>query len=180
MTQTLTIHPLAPEDEPSACRVFEAAIAEAFKQQGIGHCKSDIFKEIEAKKELVRSSLDPAGSPVTFLVAECKGEVVGAISFGPCGQEIQTCTEHELDGVGELGSLYVLPRAQNQGIGSALIKEMIALLKKRGIDRFCLDSGYLAAQIRWRRKFGEPYKIVEDFWGPDSPHMVWLCEVKDF
>ncbi|WP_058300789.1 GNAT family N-acetyltransferase [Gorillibacterium timonense] len=180
MSQPFTIHRLTPEDQQSAFQVFEEAIPDAFEQQGIGDDQSSIAGEIEGKKQLVRRSLDPDEDRVTFLVAKRGGEVVGTISFGPCGHETQVCTNHELDEVGELGSLYVRPSAQNQGIGSALIGELIALLKARGVERFCLDSGYWAAQKRWRRKFGEPYKIVEGFWGPGSPHMIWLCEVKDF
>lgn len=180
MSQPFTIHRLASEDLQSAFRVFEEAIPDAFEQQGIGHDKPSIEGEIESKKQLVRRSLDQAEDRVMFLVAKRGEEVVGTVSFGPCGQEIRVCTDRELDEVGELGSLYVRPSAQNQGIGSALIGELIALLKARGVERFCLDSGYWAAQKRWRRKFGEPYKIVEDFWGPASPHMIWLCEVKDF
>jgi GNAT superfamily N-acetyltransferase len=82
--------------------------------------------------------------------------------------------------VGELGSLYVLPSYQGQGVGSALIKGMAISLKKQGIDQFCLDSGYKRAQKRWLRKFGEPYKTVKDYWGPDSVHMVWLCKINDY
>ncbi|WP_438433837.1 GNAT family N-acetyltransferase [Gorillibacterium sp. sgz500922] len=179
MQPTITVHPLAPEDQPAAFRVFEEAIPDAFARQGLADDKEWIAGEIEEKKRLVRQSLEP-DAPVAFLVAKRGGEVVGTISFGPCGHEIQVCTDHELDEVGELGSLYVRPSEQNRGIGSALIGELIALLKAREIRRFCLDSGYKEAQQRWRRKFGEPYRVVPDFWGPDSAHMVWLREVKDF
>ena len=87
------------------------------------------------------------------------------------------CTGHQLDAVGELGSLYILPEYQGQGIGSALIGELLEFLREQGIDRFCLDSGYQRAQRRWLQKFGEPYITVKDYWGPDSVHMVWLCTV---
>jgi GNAT superfamily N-acetyltransferase len=82
--------------------------------------------------------------------------------------------------VGELGSLYVLPSYQGLGVGSTLIKELMAYLSKQGIEQFCLDSGYQRAQVKWLRKFGEPYKVVKDYWGPDSVHMVWLCKVSDY
>nr|WP_313640695.1 GNAT family N-acetyltransferase [Paenibacillus sp.] len=35
-----------------------------------------------------------------------------------------------MDHLGELGSLYVVPSYQGQGIGSALIKEMMNFLKE--------------------------------------------------
>ncbi|MFK4302922.1 hypothetical protein ABH892_003042 [Paenibacillus sp. RC254] len=28
--------------------------------------------------------------------------------------------------------------------------------------------------------FGEPYKAVKNYWGPDSVHMVWFCKVSDY
>ncbi|MEO3944977.1 GNAT family N-acetyltransferase [Gorillibacterium sp. CAU 1737] len=179
MTQVLSLHLLMPEDRDAAFRVFEEAIPAAFEEQEIGHETYAIEREIETKKELVERSLDASETSVTFLVAKRGGEVVGTISFAPCGHEIQVCTDHELDAVGELGSLYVRPNVQNQGIGSALIRELLTHLRERGIERFCLDSGYWAAQKRWRRKFGEPYKVVDDFWGPGSPHMIWLCHVDE-
>ena len=80
----------------------------------------------------------------------------------------------------QLGSLFVLPRYQGQGVGSALISAMVAHLYKQGIEQFFLDSGYKLAQKRWLRKFGEPYKVVKDYWGPDYDHMIWLCKVIDF
>jgi len=85
-----------------------------------------------------------------------------------------------LTDIGELGSIYVLPHLQGLGIGSALIQAMVNELNDRGIDHFSLDSGYKEAQCRWIRKFGEPYLVAKDYWGPGKDHMIWLCQVKDF
>ena len=64
--------------------------------------------------------------------------------------------------------------------GSSLIQAMMNELHDRGIDHFSLDSGYKEAQCRWIRKFGEPYLVAKDYWGPGKDHMIWLCQVKDF
>lgn len=58
-----------------------------------------------------------------------------------------------------------------------MIEEMISYLEKRGIKEFCLDSGYKDAQKRWCRKFGNPYKIVKDYWGTGIDNMVWICKI---
>lgn len=190
MVEDIVIVPLVPADREGACRVFERTIPEAFAGEGLEHLIEEIREEIEGKKRLVDAALriaaglDPpqpwhqaAEEAVFFLVARSVREVVGTISFGPCGKEIAECTRHALDDVGELGSLYVLPAYQGQGIGAALIQALAEELKGRGIERFCLDSGYKRAQQKWLRKFGEPYAVAKNYWGPGQDHMVWLCSV---
>ncbi|MGN8772301.1 GNAT family N-acetyltransferase [Paenibacillus barengoltzii] len=193
MVENFVIVPLTAEDREQACRVFEQTIPEAFAAEGLGHLIEDIREEVDGKRKLVNAALgaasssDPHGkgktageSPVLFLVAKIGREVVGTISFGPCGKETRDCTQHALDEVGELGSLYVLPANQGQGIGAALIEAMAKALQERGIEQFCLDSGYKRAQQKWLRKFGEPYVVAKDYWGPGQDHMVWLCQVEDY
>ena len=140
--------------------------------------KEDIHREIEHKKHLLDASMNPTDSKPYFLLAKLEETVVGTISFGPCGEDIKKCTENQLDGIGELGSLYVLPSFQGQGVGSALIHALVTYLSEQKIEQFCLDSGYKRAQKRWLRKFGEPYKVVKDYWGPGFDHMIWLCKAQ--
>lgn len=78
------------------------------------------------------TSLDTTTAEPYFLLAKIEEQVVGTISFGACGEDIQTCTDHQLDEIGELGSLYIMPSYQGQGVGSALIKEMMIFLKSKG------------------------------------------------
>ncbi|WP_019911520.1 GNAT family N-acetyltransferase [Paenibacillus sp. HW567] len=178
-TNQLTVHTLTQGDRQAVNQLFHASITDAFEKEGLGHLQEDIQHEVDHKNQMVDAFLHPAKSDTHFLVAEIKGTVVGTISFGPCDKDISACTANQLDAVGELGSLYVLPGYQGHGVGSALIKELMAYLRKQGIEQFCLDSGYRRAQTRWLRKFGEPYAAVKDYWGPDSVHMVWLCKVSD-
>jgi GNAT superfamily N-acetyltransferase len=180
MHTKLTIRRLKPEDKEAATRIFEISITDAFEQEGLGDLREDIQHEIEGKSKLVLSSLSGDHPDTFFMLAKLDGTAAGTISFGPCGEDIRVCTGGELDGTGELGSLYVLPQFQGQGVGSALIKSMAAWLKRQGIQQFCLDSGYKRAQQRWLRKFGAPYKTVQDYWGLGNDHMIWLCDVKDY
>jgi GNAT superfamily N-acetyltransferase len=174
----VSICKLSPGDLESACRVFETTIPDTLIKENIIIPDTFITKEIETKKRLLDESIE--GRDIIFLTAKTDGSVVGTISFGPCGEDIRKCTGGELSNIGELGSLYILPEYQGRGIGSALIREMASELNGRGIERFCLDSGYKIAQKRWQRKFGEPYKTVKDYWGPGYDHMIWLCRVNDF
>lgn len=180
MVMNLLISKPTREEIKSAYRVFEVSIRDAFEKAGLGALEEDIHREIVNKKHMLDASLNLQNSGAYFLIAKLGDTVVGTISFGTCGEDIRRCTDNQLQDIGELGSLYILPQYQDRGIGSALIKAMAAWLDKQGIERFCLDSGYKRAQKRWIRKFGTPCKIVEDSWGPGSSHMIWLCNVADF
>lgn len=69
----------------SAFRVFEASIADAFEQEGLGHLKDDIRKEIEYKQMLLSRAVENPESGYLFLIAVLNGEVVGTVSLGPVG-----------------------------------------------------------------------------------------------
>lgn len=180
-------------DEPAVFRVFELAIEDAFAQEGLTDNEDDIAYEISHKSDKLRAALDAAeaageeaerscgGVPPQpfFLIAELDGEAVGTISFGPCGELIRELSGGRLNGIGELGSLYIRPDLQGRGIGSRLIAAMMRELRARGIANFCLDSGYGRAQQRWRRKFGEPYVWAENYWGPGAHHAIWHCRVDE-
>ncbi|WP_379153293.1 GNAT family N-acetyltransferase [Paenibacillus sp. sgz5001063] len=176
----LSISTLTPEDIQPVIQLFTCSISDAFEQEGLAYLQEDIHNEVEKKKLMAEASLDSRNTSPYFLVAKIDGVIVGTISFAPCGEDIRSCTGNQLDDVGELGSLYIMPNYQGQGVGSALIKELMAYLRQQGIEQFCLDSGYTRAQARWLRKFGVPYRTVKDYWGPDSVHMVWLCKVSEF
>lgn len=176
----LVIYKPTKEDVKSVFEVFEASITDAFEKEGIGDLTEDISYEIEDKKTLFTKSMETKDSDIHFLVAKMGEKVIGTISFGPCGNDIKKYTNNQLHSIGELGSLYICPKYQGKGIGSALIQSMMKHLQSLGIEEFCFDSGYKRAQEKWTRKFGEPYIILKDYWGKDFDHMVWLCKVKDF
>ena len=183
MDDKIIIEPLTQSDAEGAYQVFETTIPVAFEQEGIGSLLDDIQNEIAHKKALIHTALQSdynKEARVFFLVAKMGKSIVGTISYGPCGEEIRECTDHRLNDIGELGSLYVLPEVQGQGIGSALILALVTELQRLGIQQFCLDSGYRIAQKKWQRKFGEPYVVAKNYWGEGTDHMVWLCEVHDF
>ncbi|MFB5684776.1 GNAT family N-acetyltransferase [Paenibacillus terreus] len=176
----LTITKFSLSDFKQACHVFETVIPHAFEQEGIGHLTDDMREEIEHKINMLRSAREEDEPQTRFWLAKQHGVVVGTISIGPSNQDLNACTDHQLTQVRELGSLYVLPGYQDQGIASALIKEVAVYLHSHGIEEFCLDSGYRRAQEKWKQKFGEPYAAVKDYWGPGTVHMVWFCRVSGF
>lgn len=179
MVENLLIKKPTKADKKSAYQVFETSIPDAFAKEGTDFLKEVLEREIMHKRHLFSEAIDIPDSSTYFLIAKVNENVIGTISFGTCGEDIKKCTENRLHSVGELGSLFVLPSYQGQGIGSALINAMVNHLFQQGVDYFCLDSGYKRAQKRWLRKFGVPYKVVKDYWAPDYDHMIWLCKVRD-
>lgn len=177
--ENLIISKPTQADIKAAYRVFEASIPDAYEKEGLGLLKEDIHREIEHKKHLLDASMSSTDSKPYFLLAKHEETVVGTISFAPCSEDIKKCIGNQFDGISELGSLYILPSFQGQGAGSALIHTLLTYLSEQGIEQFCLDSGYKRAQKKWLRKFGEPYKVVKDYWGPGFDHMIWLCKVHD-
>lgn len=180
MINEIEIRELTISEIDQAYEVFRHSIPAAFEQEGLVAHTEEIRQELESKRLMLHDALFIERTAVRFLVACMDGNIVGLISSGPCNDDIIKCTGDRLKNGVELGSLYVLPGYQGRGIGSALIKAMVNHLAERGIDSFCLDSGFRHAQVRWLHKFGPPYTTVQDYWGPGSVHMVWYCKVADY
>jgi len=107
------------------------------------------------------------------------GNVVGTIEFGPANDLIMSCTNGELKGIMEIGTVFVLPEYQSTGIGSMMINSILIEMDRLGYEEFCLDSGYKTAQKIWIKKFGYPQYHLKDYWGKDADHMVWRLKIKD-
>lgn len=183
MNHRITIHPLTALDVDGANLVFETAIRGAFQNEGLDTLHDEFWDEVNDKKRLLQVVLQQSHNhdeAMFVLLAKREDTVVGTISFAPCSEIIRKGTNQELADIGELGTLYILPELQGQGIGSALIQALIGELQRRGLEKFCLDSGYKNAQQRWKRKFGTPHTVLQDHWGEGTDHMIWLCDVKDF
>lgn len=168
----------AREDLKAVYRVFEVTIPDTMSKEGIELSYAAAAWEIEHKKRLLDRSFE--APDMIFLIAKIEELIIGTISFGPCGEDIHKCTKGSFSNIGEMGSLYILPKYQGHGVGSALIGQMASELNRRGVERFCLDSGYRHAQEKWLRKFGETYMTLKDYWGQGYDHMIWLCEVRDY
>ncbi len=166
-------------DRPGILHVLERSIEDAFAQETLEHRDDEIRDLVGEKAAMYDESLADGGHGIRFLAAKQGQQVIGVISYGPCGTAVRECTGEALAGIGELGTLYVLPEYQNQGIGSALIQALLQQLAREGVEQFCLDGGFKGSQKRWLCKFGAPYVTVPDYWGPGADSMVWLCRVRD-
>ena len=77
-------------------------------------------------EQFIIGALRAAGALAVSLVAEIDGNVVGHVAFSPV-----TISDGNPHWYG-LGPVSVLPQHQRQGIGSALIREGLSLLRARG------------------------------------------------
>lgn len=160
-------------------RLFAVTIAKAFEKEGVGDDLEAINGEVEEKKQRLKEDLETSGSEQFFLIACIEGKIVGTISYGPCSELINKYTDSKLKDIGEIGSVYILPEYQRKGIGTLLLNAMYIAMLGKGVDEFCLDSGYTIAKKIWSKKLGQPQFIMKDYWGEGADHMIWYRKLKD-
>lgn len=154
-------------------KVFELTVQDAFAGEGLGHLKEDILHEISEKKLFLEKDFETEGRDYFFLLAKEGEEIVGTISYGPSNSIISSLAKGRYDSVGEIGTVFVTPSKQRQGIGIKLFTTMVKELKERGIKEYVLDSGYGRAQKYWRKHLGHPVFIEKDYWAMGADHMIW-------
>ncbi len=167
----------AIEDLSPLHEFFRIVITDTFAKEGIEEKLDDLKDEIESKKRYLESDLKSEGKDRHFLIAIERNQMVGSIEYGPASELICTCTNGALKELIEIGTVFVHPDYQRKGIGNLLLNTMYAKLRNRGINEFCLDSGYRSAQKIWTKKFGEPDYWLKDYWEEGFDHMIWKVNV---
>ena len=158
---------------------FSIVITDTFEKDGIGDKLADLKAEIEVKETYIETDLDSNGDLRYFLIALDGDKIIGCIEYGPSSDLIRNYTNHAFDELVEVGTVFVHPDYQKNGIGNLLLKSMCLTLQGKGIEEFCLDSGYRNAQKIWIKKFGQPDYILKDYWGEGFDHMIWRIKISD-
>ncbi|MFC3884980.1 GNAT family N-acetyltransferase [Bacillus songklensis] len=163
------------EDNEELNQFFSKVIRETFASEGLSEMLDDIENEIENKKQYLKCDFDSNGQNRFFWIAldNNDNKVIGSIEYGPVSELINICTDGALKEWFEVGTVFVHPDYQRRGIGTLLLNVMLLTLQIRGIEEFCLDSGYTNAQKIWKKKFGEPDYLLKDYWGEGCDHMIW-------
>jgi GNAT superfamily N-acetyltransferase len=167
------------EDTAGLHEFFKMVITDTFIKEGIGGLSDDMAKEIEVKKEYLQQDLSSRGNDRYFLLAEAEGKLIGTVEFGQASELIMDGTNREYSDLFEVGTVFVHPDYQGQGIGSRLLGGLYPVFHEKGIEEFCLDSGYKRAQEIWKRKFGQPAVVMKDYWGDGAHHMIWRPRAED-
>lgn len=166
-------------DKQKLTQFFTTVIQDTFAKEGISLLHEDLKNELETKNAYLQSDFDSNGAERYFLIAKDGQEIVGTIEYGHSSELINRTTGGALRDVYEIGTVFVHPGYQRCGIGSLLLNTMLLTFLNRGIEEFCMDSGYASAQTIWTRKMGEPDYWLKDYWGEGSDHMIWRRKLKD-
>lgn len=166
------------EDVKEINILFKTVIIDTFAREGITTMNDEIISEIETKGIYLNRDLESNGETRYFLIALIEDRIIGSIEYGESSELIDKCTEGDLKEIVELGTVFVHPDYQRQGVGNLLLNEMYNTFKEKGIKEFCLDSGYSNAQKIWKRKFGEPSYLLKNFWAEGVDHMIWRVKLK--
>lgn len=173
MTKNILFSRPAESDFTEAMNFFEVVIRHTFEKNELGYMTEEIESEINHKREMLLSDFETKGETVYFLLGKLEGEIVASISLGTVGHLILECTGDSLSNLYEVGTVFVKPCFQGQGIGSYMMNLIQRELVERKQDSYCFDSGYPSAQRVWTKHFGKAQHIQYDFWGKDSHHMIW-------
>lgn len=158
---------------------FEMVLKDTFEKNEYTDLKDLLEEEIQEKNRCIHQDFESNGRDRFFLIAEYQGRIIGSIEYGPSNELIEQCTNNELKDMLEIGTVFVHPDYQRQGLSALLFYQLFCELDKRRVDEICFDSGYKIAQSIWSKRFGRPQYYLKDYWGEDRHHMVWRVKVKD-
>jgi GNAT superfamily N-acetyltransferase len=158
---------------------FQTVITDTFEKEGLMDYVDDINEEIITKINYLKSDFDSNGATRYHLIAVVDNKIIGTIEYGAASDLIITCSNGTMKGLVEVGTVFVHPDYQRQGVGNILLNEMVLILQSRGIREFCLDSGYRNAQKVWKKKFGQPLYCLKDYWSKGNDHMIWKINIEE-
>jgi len=163
---------------PEILDFFEAVLKDTFLTNGLSKMQDLLQEEIIDKKRYIMQDFDSNGEKRYFLFAKSENEIIGCMEYGLSNELLKNCTNHAMDDLYEIGTMFILPKYQKEGISILLQKQIFKALTEIGETECCFDSGYPIAQKIWTKRFGKPTFYLKDFWGEGAPHMVWRIDIK--
>lgn len=162
------------EDKVSLKSHYASVIAHTFMVDGIDD-PEDLQTEIETKYGYIDCYY--RGADTHFIVAKDGKRIIGGVAIYRPNQDVHQLMDGNLDHLYEMGSLYIHPDYQGQGIGSVLIKEMQDYMRAHGATSYCFDAAYTLAIDTWTKRFGTANYIFENYWGEGEPHHIWIVQL---
>lgn len=161
------------EDRQALNQFFRLMITDTYAKEGLAELTDDIEDEIATKEKYLEYDLNSSGENRYFLLACQDNKIIGTIEYGAPNELIDRFSAGALKSLVEVGTVFVHPDHQGQGIVNILLDAIYLALASKGIQEFCLDSGYRRAQKIWKKKFGEPAYLIKDYWSEGFDHMIW-------
>ncbi len=158
---------------------FEMMLKDTFEANGISNLTELLEEEIQVKKKYILQDFTSNGKDRFFLLAVYEGNLIGSIEYGASNEVLNKCTNNEMKDILEIGTVFVHPKYQKQGVSSILIYNLFLKLSSNLIQEVCFDSGYKIAQAVWSKKFGSPNYCRKDYWAVGSHHMIWKVGVNE-
>lgn len=172
VNKRVEIRPVKEKDVNGLRTLFEKVIPDTFRREGLAMDHPDAIDEIHYKiEQLSDHLLNKEGT--FYLIALDADRIVGSIWYGQTGEHICLGSNGKLADHGEIGTVFVDPDYQGQGIGKGLFESMKACLRANGYKKCALDSGYTHAQKVWKHLIGEPDYVIKDKWGEGLHHSIW-------
>lgn len=172
----LTIEVATPNDKEAIRDLWKAVIEDAFKVD-----KMDQYHKTEDELTFKMEQLDQAFSHqnAQYFIAKIHDKVVGTIAYStPPNRGILKRTNNALIDEMEIGSLYIKPNYQKQGLGKILLLFILKQLAQKNFEKVCFDSIIETSKQIWVRMFGEPTYQIESK-NHQFTHMIWLVNIKD-
>jgi len=164
-------------EEQAIHQFFENVLFDTFTENDLLSVEGLLEDEILEKKESLSNHYESKEN--YFLIGILNNEIVGSIECGKANELIRINTSGELNDIISIGTVYVHPKYQKQGISNKLLKEILIYLDKGKVNEICFDSGFKVAQQIWTKKFGYPKYYIKDYFGNGSHHMVWHLNIED-
>lgn len=169
----MRLRKIQAEDRAVASRLFEACLTDLIAREGIS-LPGLLEEELRRLNAAVEASLEE--QLVQLYIAEENGILLGTIGLMPAGALAIAHAEAEAIDL-EIGCVYVAPAYQRTGVGDFLFQSAKEKVKNAAALRFFLDAGLSSSRAYWTKKLGEPSVILQDYWGPDQPHALWVINV---
>lgn len=175
----IQIRRLQQGDLEQVLQFFRKVSIDTYEKNGITNYEEAIEDELLTKARYLEQHIQTNGRARHFLLAFDGEQVVGTIGLYTANQIAVKLTNGAVEGLHEIGTVYIAPQYQRRGIGKLLMKAMMLVCNARQIDTFCLDSGFATAQAVWLHMLGEPTYLFENYWGDGAHHMIWRRRVED-
>ncbi|MCP2034621.1 N-acetylglutamate synthase-like GNAT family acetyltransferase [Planomicrobium sp. HSC-17F08] len=162
------------KDINQADQLFQECLKDLLKREGFDDPPLWAEEVARLNQAVQKSFVDPLNH---FYVAEKEKKLLGTIALQTPGKMLNAMVKVE-SGELEVACVYVHPEHQRSGVGDFLFQQACRELKAIGKQKFYLDAGFTSSQQYWLAKLGEPFRLLEDYWGPGKPHMVWIKKVE--